>query len=339
LSFAASIGGSAPASQKITVTSTGGVVQFNAGTTSTPGGWLSADTTSAATPKEVNISVNPQGLAAGTYNGSVSITAPGVLANPIVVNVTLTVSAVVPQLAEITNTASNRSGPIAAGELVTLRGSSLGPPAPPNNGLFSLNAQGGIDATLFGVRVLFDGTPGTPLYVSATQINVIVPWELAGRTGNVSVVVEYNGAQSAVLVVALASAAPAIYTVDNTGSGQAVATNQDGTRNGPPGAGTAPLPQNSVLIVYANGGGVTSPQGTTGSLSPTNQLLRISGPVSATIGGQEAAIDFIGAAPGLVTGVVQINLRPKPGVSGNNLSITVTINGIASPPGPTVAVQ
>jgi uncharacterized protein (TIGR03437 family) len=91
--------------------------------------------------------------------------------------------------------------------------------------------------------------------------------------------------------------------------------------------------------LYGTGGGVTVPAGTTGSVSPSNQLLRISGPVSATIGGVTATVEFIGAAPGLVTGVVQINLLVPPGVTGNNLPVSITVDGVTSPAGPTVAVQ
>jgi trimeric autotransporter adhesin len=336
LTFAAQ-GNIAPATQKISVASTGtSAVNFTVGTTATPSGWLTTDINSGTTPKDITVSVNPQGLAAATYNGSVTVT---VGSDTLTVPVTLTVGATpTPQPTTITNNASGQAGSIAPGEMIAIKGTALGPSSPPNNGLFSINGQGGVDSTLFGVRVLFDGIPGTPIYVSATQLNVIVPWEIAGRTST-NVVVENSGVQAPATNVRVENVAPAIYTLNQTGQGQGAVLNQDGSVNGPTSATTRPATQNSIIAVYANGGGQTNPPGTTGSVSPTNQLLRITGPVTATIGGQNAVVEFVGAAPGLVTGVVQVNLRVPIGVTGNTLPVSFTVNGVASPGGVTVAVQ
>jgi uncharacterized protein (TIGR03437 family) len=332
LSFTHAIGAGAPPPQRLSVTSAGTPVQFSVGVTSASG-WLSVDALSGTTPRDLNVSVNPQGLAAGVYGGSISVTGAGLSAA--IVNVTLTVTAAaVPQPMTVTNTASNLPGAIAPGELITIKGAGLGPASPPNNGLFRVNAQGGVDPVLFGVRVLFDGIPGTPIYVSAVQINVIVPWEIAGRA-TVNVVVEYNGVSSAFIQVRVDRVAPAIYTLDTTGSGQAAAVNQDGGLNGR----AAPAPPGSTLTVYANGGGQTNPASATGSVSPLDRLLRLAGAVSATIGGRNAIVDFAGAAPGLVTGVVQLNLAVPADVSGDNLAVSITVNGVTSPAGPTVAVR
>jgi len=341
LSFTASAGGSPPASQKITVSNSTGPAQFSVGTTSTPNGWLSVDTMSATTPKDVNVSVNAQGLAAGTYNGSITITQAGSSTPAQTVGVTLTVTAVQPpQPTTVTSNASNLAGPIAPGELITIKGTLLGPAMPANGGLFTVNAQGTVNSTLDGVQVLFDNIPGTPIYVSPVQINVTAPWEIAGRVST-NIVVSYNGVLSAPIAVQVASnSAPAFYTVGSTGVGQAAAINQDGSFNGPTGTpGSKPASANTVISVYGTGGGVTVPPGATGSVSPSNQLLRITGPVSATIGGVPATVQFIGAAPGLVTGVMQVNLLVPPGVTGSNLAVTLTVNGVTSPMGPTVAVQ
>jgi uncharacterized protein (TIGR03437 family) len=341
LSFSASAGGSPPASQQITVSNSAGPAQFSVGTTSTPSGWLSVDTMSATTPKAVNVSVNPQGLSAGTYNGSITITPAGSTTPAQTVPVTLTIAAVQPpQPTTVTSNASNLAGAIAPGELITIKGTLLGPASPPNGGLFTVNAQGTVNSTLDGVQVLFDNIPGTPIYVSPVQINVTAPWEIAGRVST-NIVVSYNGVPSTAIAVQVApNAAPAFYTVGSTGVGQAAALNQDGSFNGPTGtAGSKPASANTVISVYGTGGGVTVPPGATGSVSPSNQLLRITGPVSATIGGQPSTVEFIGAAPGLVTGVIQVNLLVPPGVSGSNLPVAVTIDGVTSAMGPTVAVQ
>ncbi len=337
LSFNFQVGNAAPAAQKLTVSSTT-PVSFTATSTSSPAGWLVVDATSGTTPKDLNVSINPQGLAVGIYNGSISVTTPG-SASPVVTNVILNVAAAsAPQLVTVTNAASSQAGPIAPGELITIKGTALGPVAPTNGGQFTLNSNGGVDPRLQGVRVLFDNIQGTPLYVSANQINVTVPWEIAGRI-TTNVTVEYNGVASTPIVLRVENTSPAIFTLNATGSGQAAVLNEDGSVNGPVSSTLKPATPNSIVVAYMTGAGQTSPVGITGSVSPGNQLLRINGITTATIGGQNANVEFIGAAPGLVTGVVQVNLRIPAGVSGNALPLVITINGVSTTVGPTIAVQ
>src|SRR5262249_7465930 len=68
LSFTVSAGGSTGA-QKLTVISNGSAAQFTAAVASTPSGWLSLDVAGGTTPKDLNVTVNSQGLSAGVYNG------------------------------------------------------------------------------------------------------------------------------------------------------------------------------------------------------------------------------------------------------------------------------
>jgi uncharacterized protein (TIGR03437 family) len=352
LSFSYTVGSTTnPPTQTLAITSTGGPVNVSIGSTSTGGSWLSTTPASGATPQTVTVTANPQGLAAGTYNGTVSITATGVLASAIQVPVTFTIQAApTPVPATILGNASNVAGSISAGELIVIKGTNLGPATGVS---YTLNSQGGLDPKLSGVRVLFDGIPGTPYYVSATQINVTVPWELAGRLST-NIVVEYNGVQAAGIQQIVAAAAPGIFTLDTSGSGQAWVRNlSDGSINGPSSGVTTPsgsvqtkpATPGSFVYLIATGGGQTTPPGTTGSLTPGTAIWPLvgwtatSGTVSATIGGVNAPVVFAGAFPGLLTGLVQINLQVPQGVSGNALPIVITINGVQSRGGPTVSVQ
>jgi uncharacterized protein (TIGR03437 family) len=61
--------------------------------------------------------------------------------------------------------------------------------------------------------------------------------------------------------------------------------------------------------------------------------------VSVTIGGQPAIVDYAGAAPGLVAGVFQLNVRIPTSVAAGNLPVVVTVGNIASPAGVTVSVR
>jgi uncharacterized protein (TIGR03437 family) len=62
--------------------------------------------------------------------------------------------------------------------------------------------------------------------------------------------------------------------------------------------------------------------------------------VTATVGGIPATVQFAGAAPGLVTGVFQINvLIPANVTPGNAVPVMISIGGITTPLGTTIAVQ
>jgi hypothetical protein len=90
LTFAATVGGAAPPAQGVTVSNTGGgTLSFTATDDQT---WLSASPASGSAPGTVNVSVDPTGLAAGTYTGTVTIAAAGATGSPKTVAVTFTVT-------------------------------------------------------------------------------------------------------------------------------------------------------------------------------------------------------------------------------------------------------
>jgi hypothetical protein len=95
LSFSAQSGGAAPAAQTVAVSSSGTAFSYSVATSAA---WLSATPSSGSTTGNVSVSVNPAGLAAGTYNGNVTITASGTSNSPKTVPVTLTVTAPVPTI-------------------------------------------------------------------------------------------------------------------------------------------------------------------------------------------------------------------------------------------------
>ncbi len=333
LQFTYQSGGALPDSQTFMVTTTGTSADFSLGTVSS--GWLSVSPMGGTTPKEITVSVDPGSLSSGTYSGSITVTAAGIAGSPRTITVTLIVTGPPPPSPiTITNNASYVAGIIAPGEILTIKGTNLGPPTAAS---FSVTSVGTVASTLGGVRVLFDGIPGTPIYVSTTQINVTAPYEISGRL-QTTIVVEYLGTKSAGITVRVGDVAPGIYTLDSTGQGQAAAINQNGTFNGPPGGNTTPAAAGSVIAIYAAGGGQTNPASITGAVTPTSRLFPLPRTVTATIGGLPAKVEFAGAAPGIVTGVIQLNLRPDANVHGV-VSIEISIDGITSPGGPTVAIQ
>jgi trimeric autotransporter adhesin len=361
LSFAYQVGGTTPIAQQLTISSTGGSANFTVGTTST-GGWLTTDagTATLATPKTINVTIIPANIpanAAGTtLQGSIVITSPGILATPLTVPVSLTVAApLTPTPVSIFNSATGALGNgIAPGELITIKGINLGPDSPAAGTSFTVTPQGTISDTLVGVKVSFSGINGTPTYVNATQINVVVPWEVAGRS-SVSMVVSLNGVLSQAIALNVVSIAPGVYTLNATGQGQSAALNfnPSGTVNGPVGGvpvvggtiPTSPAVQGSFLAIYGTGGGLTSPGGVTGTLNSSTVLMPFlnwvqgSSIVTVTVGGKPATVTFAGAAPTLITGVWQINLQLPTGLSSGPQVLDIAINGQHTQSNVTVAVQ
>jgi uncharacterized protein (TIGR03437 family) len=332
LSFSFQGGSTPPAAQSISITNpAAGNLAFAVGAVSDS--WISVTPSSGATPGSIFVSVSPQSLQPGSYSGSFTLISSGVPTTT--VNVSLFVSAnQTPQPFIISNAASGIGGQLSPGEIITIKGTGLGPGNPVSFNLSTLTSP-----TLAGVGVTFDGFPGTLLYVSSTQINVTVPYEIAGRSST-TVIVTYQGTPSSGIVQPAGTASLGLFTNNATGSGQAAVINQNYTFN----TSSAPAPQGSYISVYATGGGQTNPASTDGEVSPTTSLLPLvsQSVITATIGGKSAPVVFAGAAPGYVTGVVQFNIQVPTGVTGNALPIVVTINGstlVQSQTTATVAVQ
>ena len=128
----------------------------------------------------------------------------------------------------ILNAASFRGGPVAPGEIVTIYGILMGPA---DIKTLELTAdRTGITDSLANTRVLFDGQPSPMIYTTEKQISAIVPYELQGKT-TAKLKVEYQGAQSDEVDVAVAPTAPAIFTQNSSGTGPAAVLNENSSLN------------------------------------------------------------------------------------------------------------
>jgi uncharacterized protein (TIGR03437 family) len=236
-------------------------------------------------------------------------------------------------VSSVTNSASGAAGAIAPGEIITIKGNGLGPTP---GASFSVDPNtGAVASTLSGTRVLFGSFAAPITYTSATQINAIVPYEVAGQSQLV-MTVQYQGFASAGTAVQVASSAPGVFTFNSTGTGQAAAANQDGSLNGLSGAAA----KGSYVTVYFTGGGQTSPAGTTGSVNSGSILKYLTQNVSVTVGGQPATVAFAGAAPTFVDGLLQLNIQLSNNTpSGNAQPLVVNVGGTPSPATAFLAIQ
>jgi uncharacterized protein (TIGR03437 family) len=100
----------------------------------------------------------------------------------------------------------------------------------------------------------------------------------------------------------------------------------------------------SIVQVYLTGEGETSPPSVTGAITtatlPPPQvtpapLLA----VGVTINGQPASYVYAGEAPGLVAGMMQLNVQIPANAPSGDLQILVSIGGNTSQNGVTVSVR
>jgi uncharacterized protein (TIGR03437 family) len=324
LTFTGIITGANPASQTLAISTSNSVgpVQFTAAAaTSSGGNWLTVTPTSGTSPATLTVSASLAGLAQGAYNGAITLT-PASGGSPTTVLVTLNVNAQpAPGFMQVQNAASGATGTLAPGEIVSIFGTNLGPTTPAG---LTLTAQGTVATTLAGVTVLFNGTPAPLTYVSATQINCVVPYEVA-TSPTAQVQVSYNGLISASTLVPVAATQPGIFTQNASGSGLGAITKADYSII----TAANPAPRGSTIIIYATGGGQTTPASLTGQV-PGSTLLFTNAPVSVTIGGIPATVAYAGSAPGLVAGVLQINAVVPATAAAGNQPIVVTTGSNSS---------
>ncbi len=230
----------------------------------------------------------------------------------------------------VTNGATNLSGPVAPGEVVVIYGSGLG------GGLtqYTPNADGSVPTNAGGTSVYFNGTPAPVLYSSASQVAAVVPYGISGSLAQMYV--QYQNVTSAPFNVSVATVIPGIFTLNGSGAGQAAAiNNKTGAVNG----AASPVKTGDFISLYITGVGQTNPTGTDGALNADPLPLPIA-PVTVTIGGKNATVNFAGGAPGLVAGVIQVNAQIPAGITtGSAVPISVQVGTSNSQPGVTIAVN
>jgi len=174
------------------------------------------------------------------------------------------------------------------------------------------------------------------LFVTATQINCIVPYEMAGQA-LANIVVKFAGVAAASFQARVVDTTPAIFSLTETGNGQGAILNRDLTVNGP----NNPAAKGSFVSIYATGEGQLVPGVATGSVTPG--VLPLPKPianVSVTIGGQTAQTSYAGEAPTLVSGVIQINAMIPANIASGNQPVVLTIgNNTNAQQSITVAVK
>jgi uncharacterized protein (TIGR03437 family) len=229
-------------------------------------------------------------------------------------------------IAGIVSTGSYAPPPFAPNSLITIFGSGLaiGP-----RGLTGSDIVGNVLPTeLNSTRVYIDSFPVALLYVSETQINLLIPGKQALGKAEIQVVRE--GQRGPVVAVDIAAAAPALFQ-----AGQyAIATHADNSVI----TAEKPARGGELIVVYAAGLGKAQTMPANGELPP--YLSPLAATFRVTIGGvpvDPARILYAGLTP-LSAGLYQVNFF-LPDNSGVDPEVRLFVGDAGSPPEVKLAVR
>jgi uncharacterized protein (TIGR03437 family) len=229
-----------------------------------------------------------------------------------------------PKALAAVNAASSQQG-LAPGSIASLYGTNLvgvtaradsAPPLP-----FTL---GGTTLTIPGLA------PIALFYVSPLQINFQVPFnQFFGSTPTTLTVTQ--GELSNTLNITLVPYAPALFTTNSQGTGQAAAL-VGNSLAAPTGAfpGSRPAQAGETVSVFCTGLGNVTNAPDPGAPALSDPLSHTIGTPIVTLGSQRASVTFSGLAPGFV-GLYQVNLQiPLGAPNGSAVPMVMTIGGVTS---------
>jgi uncharacterized protein (TIGR03437 family) len=233
-----------------------------------------------------------------------------------------------PVVSSVSNAASYNASGVAPGELLVIFGANMGPQ---NLQTFTLT-NNIFPNSIAATRVLIEGNPVPLIYSASGQVSAIAPFNLLpGAT--VNIIVEYNNQQSAAFTMPVVSALPGLFTLNSSGTGPGAILNQNNSVN----QQSNPAAKDSIIVLYATGGGQMTPPGQDGRVADAASSL--SQGVTVTINGVPAEILYAGNAPGLVQGVIQVNLRLPANTPSGAIPVILRVGQNSSNPNVTVWVQ
>jgi uncharacterized protein (TIGR03437 family) len=221
------------------------------------------------------------------------------------------------------------------GALMTIYGQNLaGAPVSPTDYPHAFPLPG----TLGGVTVII-GNYVAPIYlVSPNAINVQIPYGVAQRSQTVFV---EQGQSIASAPVTVSAVSPALFSMDESGSGQgAIRIANTATIPAPAGQfpGSHPASRGDYLEIYCTGLGAVSPGVGDGAAAPSQPLAQTLQTPTVSIGGLQASVLFSGLTPGYA-GLYVVDVQIPSGITvGNAVPVTLTIGGVTSNT-VTIAVQ
>ncbi len=287
------------------------------------GTWLSAAIVNNG--PGIGVTADPSGLAAGTYQGTVTIASNAANAS-VTIPVQLLVVAQSAPVAFVGGAVNNGTfapgEPLAQGDIAAVFGDQFTSGAPQLAGTLPLPFD------LAGTKVFVNDVPAPLYFSSAGQIDFEVPFEVP--PGPATVRVDRNGQRGNSIFVKIAASVPRFILLN--GGPYAIMTTPGAVLTGIP---DHPVKSGDVVVIYTIGLGPTTPPVKTGVAAPGgDNLARVPGVkvcfqlntpfTEAKCGDAE----FAGLTPGFV-GLYQVN-ADVPSLPPGDVQLFFVVNGVVS---------
>ncbi|HEV8145021.1 MAG TPA: hypothetical protein VGP79_01495, partial [Bryobacteraceae bacterium] len=157
--------------------------------------------------------------------------------------------------------------------------------------------------------VTFDGIPAPLISIQDKLIVCFVPFEVAGT---VEVAVSSGGQRSNGVRVSIVASAPQILSI----------VNQDGSLNSAEHGAKA----GDNIAIYVSGLGQTNPPSVDGLITTAPRLPVPIAPVRVFSSNAELKPTYVGAAPGMIAGITQVNVQVPSLTANSSPAITIAVN-------------
>jgi uncharacterized protein (TIGR03437 family) len=254
-----------------------------------------------------------------------------VLLAPLAMRAGLTTASTAPvySVASIVNAATQMAQSFAPNTIATIYGTNL---SWDTHSVSAVDLAGGrLPTSLDGVTVYVNGLSVNLFYVSPSQINFLIPYELNTLTANVQVVRQGVAGPTASLM--MSNTAPGFFEWNGN---LAVAEHADGNVITP----SNPATPGEIIVLYAAGLGRTQPDIASGEPVGIATNILYLAQLQVLLNGvalPASSIYYAGLAPGFV-GLYQINLRLPLDLPANP-SIQLAIGSQQSPAGVELPAQ
>ena len=307
LTFTAQVGLN-PAPQTLSLTSSSAIVGYTVAstvTTPTGGNWLQVPSQNGSTPGSLNVTINTQGLAAGTYTGTINFTSPTAGNGSLSVPVTLTVS---------------------AGSILTVSPTSLSfayqtGQVPPLNQAVTVNTSGSQNVAFSVTSQILSGPAG---WLSITGASAVAPGNfvvginttgLTPGTYNATITVTPSGAATGLSV-------PVTLVVSNTAL--LVVSPGGITFTAPANSATATPAFQNVAVTSTDNSAIIFSSSATTAVAGQSWLL-VTQPTGPTNSNLTVTANPTGLAVGTYTGSVTVTAT-NPTIANSPQTIPVTLN-------------
>lgn len=223
-----------------------------------------------------------------------------------------------PKILEVTD-AINFGNAFSPGGLISIMGNYLGPASPASG---QIGADGRFTKSLAGDQVTVQGIPAPLLYVSAGQINAVIPYAAALGKAQVGVSTAW-GVDTLSDNPSGGSTLPITLTPTSLSFFPNLVFNPDGSLN----SKTNPAPKGATLMMYGTGIGVTTPVSSDGAIVSGPVLPQPVNKFSATVQGSSqlnADLLYLGPLPGFVAGAAQANIRMPDGADPGTSNLIIS---------------